>query len=123
MVVPARQHRHPARSPHSLTRRRDLPPPLLQFQKGLPYFPDIESAASHGNHYCGQPPTHVINGYHVVIIDANGQEYLCAGHAAGLEFRIVQQGKPDPLSVPSLFRYHLRLLGTNPANWTRKPIA
>jgi hypothetical protein len=89
----------------------------LQFQKGLPYFPDIEPAASHGN-YCGQPPNQIINGYHVLL----GNGYLCAAHADGLEFSLDEQGAHPSISPASLFGHHLRLLGTNPANWTRKPI-
>jgi hypothetical protein len=89
----------------------------LQFQNGLPNFPDIEPAASHGN-YCGQPPNRIINGYHVLL----GNGYLCAAHADGLEFSLGQQGAHPPISLASLFGHHLRLLGTNPANWTRKPI-
>jgi hypothetical protein len=39
-----------------------------------------------------------------------------------LALSINVQGAHPPISVASLFGDHLRLLGTNPANWTTKPI-
>ena len=47
---------------------------------------------------------------------------LCAANADGLALNIGQHGAHPPISVASLFRDHLRLLGANPANWTTKPI-
>ena len=47
---------------------------------------------------------------------------LCAAIADGLSLSIGQQGAHPPISVASLFRDHLRLLGANPANWTNKLI-
>ena len=47
---------------------------------------------------------------------------LCNDHADGLEFQFGEQGAHPPISMANLFRDHLRLLGNNPANWTRKPI-
>ncbi|HYA51083.1 MAG TPA: hypothetical protein VEG33_07915 [Streptosporangiaceae bacterium] len=47
---------------------------------------------------------------------------LCGAHADGLWFDIQVFGAHPSIDVTSLFRDHMRLLGTNPANWTTKPI-
>jgi hypothetical protein len=96
----------------------------LQFQPNLPAFTDIEPAASHGN-YCGVPLTKTINGYRVALFHGTSTspyQALCTDHADGLEFQFGEQGAHPPISMANLFRDHLRLLGNNPANWTRKPI-
>ena len=36
--------------------------------------------------------------------------------------RACEFGAHPPINIASLFRDHLRLLGANPANWTRRPI-
>jgi hypothetical protein len=68
-----------------------------------------------------------INGYRVVLTQrfpgtTLTSQNLCAAHAGGLALFISQFGAHPPISLASLFRDHLRLLGTNPANWTSKPI-
>jgi hypothetical protein len=40
----------------------------------------------------------------------------------GLWFDIQVFGAHPSINVVSLFRDHMRLLGTNPANWTRNPV-
>jgi len=67
-----------------------------------------------------------INGYRVVVThQVRGtlpRQDLCAGNANGLALYISEFGAHPPISLASLFRDHLRLLGANPANWTSKPI-
>jgi hypothetical protein len=67
----------------------------------------------------------VINGYQVVLI--TDQKFwpnheLCADNAAGT-FVWIAIGAHPTLSPASIFAHHLRLLGSNPAKWTTKPIA
>jgi len=47
---------------------------------------------------------------------------LCGAHAGGLYFEIQVYGAQPSIDVATLFRDHIRLLGTNPANWTTNPI-
>jgi hypothetical protein len=67
----------------------------------------------------------IINGYRVVLkrSSAGGhpKQEVCAVHADGLSVDILEFGPHPSASVTSLFR-QLRLLGTNPANWTKNPI-
>ena len=68
----------------------------------------------------------IINGYRVVVKRTHigglpGQE-LCGAHVGGLWFDIQVFGAHPSIDVASLFRDHVRLLGTNPANWTSNPI-
>src|SRR6266487_1747108 len=50
------------------------------------------------------------------------QQELCAAHADGLALSIIEFGPHPPIDVASLFRDHVRLLGTNLANWTSNPL-
>ncbi len=73
-----------------------------------------------------QNTSEIINGYRVVVkrmpIGGVPQQELCAAHAGGFWLSIIEFGPHPPIGVASLFRDHLRLLGTNPANWTSNPI-
>lgn len=67
----------------------------------------------------------VINGYQVVL--GTDKKFwpnheLCANNAAGT-FVWIAVGAQPILSPASIFAHHLRLLGSNPAKWTTKPIA
>jgi len=68
----------------------------------------------------------IINGYRVVLkrfhIGGLPVQELCGAHADGLAFDIQVFGAHPSIDVASLFRDHMRLLGTNPANWNTKPI-
>jgi hypothetical protein len=68
----------------------------------------------------------IINGYRVVLkrfrIGGVPVQELCGAHAGGLALDIQVFGAHPSIDVASLFRDHMRLLGTNPANWTTKPI-
>jgi hypothetical protein len=67
----------------------------------------------------------IINGYRVVVqrmtIGGLPEQDVCAAHADGFWADIEEFGPHPTIGVASLFK-HLRLLGTNPANWTRNPI-
>jgi len=103
----------------------------LEYQTSLPYL--LVDPSTPGNDSCGRPATGVINGYRVVVThqvlsSVNGQhttttQGLCAAGADGLTLSIAEHGSAHPpIGVARLFRDHLRLLGTSPANWTREPI-
>jgi hypothetical protein len=49
------------------------------------------------------------------------EQQLCAAHADGFWLSIIESGSHPPIDVASLFKHHMRLLGTNPANWTSHP--
>jgi hypothetical protein len=102
----------------------------LEYQTGLPYV--LLDPSTPGNSSCGKGASEIINGYRVVVTrqvlrsvtgqhGTNSQD-LCAAGADGLTLFIGQHGARFPISVARLFRDHLRLLGTSPANWTTKPI-
>jgi hypothetical protein len=67
----------------------------------------------------------IINGYRVVVqrgtIGGLPEQDVCAAHAGGFWVDIEEFGPHPTIGVASLFR-HLRLPGTNPANWTSNPI-
>ena len=67
-----------------------------------------------------------INSYRVVLkryhLDGFPVQELCGAHAGGLWFDIQVFGAHPGIDVASLFKDHMRLLGTNPANWTKNPI-
>jgi hypothetical protein len=47
---------------------------------------------------------------------------LCAAHADGLFVFVSEFGARPPVSPVAMFRHHVRLLGPDPASWTRTPI-
>jgi hypothetical protein len=73
-----------------------------------------------------QNTSEAINGYRVVVkrmpIGGVPQQELCAAHADGFWLSIIEFGAHPSIDSASLFRHHVRLLGTNPANWTRHPL-
>lgn len=72
-----------------------------------------------------QSKPEVINGHQVVLITDKKfwpNHELCADNAAGT-FVWIAIGAHPTLSPASIFAHHLRLLGSNPAKWTTKPIA
>ena len=56
------------------------------------------------------------------VLGTLARQDLCSAHAGGLSLYTSESGAHPPISLASLFRDHLRLLGANPANWTTKPI-
>jgi hypothetical protein len=73
-----------------------------------------------------QNTSKVINGYRVVLkqmhIGGLPVQELCGAHADGLAFNIEVFGAHPTIDPVSLFRDHMRLLGADPANWTRNPL-
>ncbi len=94
----------------------------LVYETGLPYF-DVNPPSFYGNPPCyrGERGSKIINGYQVVVTNVI-KEQLCAPRARGLIVVISEFGAHPAISVNSLFGHHLRLLGSNPAHWTSKPI-
>ena len=105
----------------------------LEYQTNLPYFqidpaPPKSSCPRYPNrkNFSKKSAVQTINGYQVVLtrrfLGILTADQLCAAHADGLALYISQFVAHPPISLANLFRDHLRLLGTNPANWTSKPI-
>jgi hypothetical protein len=80
------------------------------------YYPDDQSARQ------------TINGYRVTVNHipaSNGRsavQQVCAPRANGLMVFVSTYGSHASPDAVSIFRTHMRLLGTNPANWTTKPL-
>jgi hypothetical protein len=73
-----------------------------------------------------QNTSEIINGYRMVLkrfhLGGLAVQELCGAHADGLWFDIQVFGAHPSIDVATLFKDHVRLLGTNPANWTTNPI-
>jgi hypothetical protein len=75
----------------------------------------------------GRSKRQTINGYQVIvrrIPSPNGTppvQLVCASDADGLSVTVStgSHQSPDPVSI---FRRHIRILGTNPADWTTEPL-
>lgn len=95
-----------------------------------PYI-QIHPAPHYGTCTPHDPASHntseIINGYRVVVkrmpIGGVPQQELCAAHADGFWLSIIEFGAHPTIEAASLFRHHVQLLGTNPANWTRHPLS
>jgi hypothetical protein len=76
----------------------------------------------------GQSRHEVINGYRVIVNRLPGKDasppaqQVCAAHAAGLSLFYSTYGRAASPNAVSLFAHHTRLLGTNPAGWTTRPL-
>ena len=70
----------------------------------------------------------IINGYKVVVSDFTARQgfpasqQLCGADADGLHMYIATSRGSGVPTAAGIFAHHLRLLGTNPANWTTKPL-
>ncbi len=103
----------------------------LQFQNNLPWL-EIDPVTSRHNRcyfyprFRGKSTREIINGYRVIVSHLGAGRFprrqVCAGNARGLAVLIAEIGPHPAISPASLFGHNLRLLGTNPAHWTRKPI-
>ena len=73
-------------------------------------------------------PRETINGYQVVVNHypaSNGSPpglRVCAPDADGVAVIISTSGSHASPDAVSIFRRHIRILGTNPANWTTEPL-
>jgi hypothetical protein len=86
-------------------------------------------ASSMSSCYPGRDsPRETINGYQVVVNHypaSNGVPpglRVCAPDADGLSVIIATSGSHASPDAVSIFRRHIRILGTNPANWTTEPL-
>jgi hypothetical protein len=76
----------------------------------------------------GESARETINGYHVTVnhIPASQgsvpTQQVCAADADGLSVFVSTYGRNASPNAISIFRRHLRLLGTNPAGWTTEPL-
>lgn len=76
----------------------------------------------------GQSTRQTINGYRVTVNHlpaSNGNapvQQVCAPNADGLMVFVSTYGRHASPNAISIFRRHMRLLGTNPAGWTSKPL-
>ncbi len=78
----------------------------------------------------GQSVPRVINGYHVLVNDIAAptgapsvppSHQVCAKNADGFWVLVGADGWHPAVAPVTLFE-HMRLLGTNPANWTTRPL-
>jgi hypothetical protein len=95
-----------------------------------PMFTTDPAAASSSCYYYpgGQSSRQTINGYPVTVNhipashgDAPVQQ-VCAADADGLSVFVSTYGSHASPNAVSIFRRHMRLLGTNPADWTTEPL-
>jgi hypothetical protein len=69
-----------------------------------------------------------INGYQVIVSNFTARQgspaaqELCATDADGLNIYLWTGSGTGVPAAAEIFAHHLRLLGTNPANWTTKPL-
>jgi hypothetical protein len=117
------------------------PRPLIVRQRpdGIAEYPLWISAdpASHSNGSCattkfawsviggkttnlGASTLRMINGYKVY--ENSRAASACADDADGLHVQVSADFQAPAVNVVTIFARHLRLLGTNPAHWTTKPV-
>ena len=98
-----------------------VPAPFFTIDPATPgsscyYYPD------------GQSARETINGYEVTINQIPAPkgsvptQQVCAANADGLLVFVSTYGSHASPNAISIFRSHLRLLGTNPADWTSEPM-
>jgi hypothetical protein len=77
----------------------------------------------------GQSRHETINGYRVTVNHFPAQsgrpaeQQVCAPDADGLNVFYSTFGRAASPSAIALFAHHTRLLGTNPADWTTRPLS
>jgi hypothetical protein len=76
----------------------------------------------------GQSAHRVIDGYRVTVNHIKSSrgnppiQQVCAADADGLAVFVSTYGKNASPNAISIFANHMRLLGTNPADWTTRPV-
>jgi hypothetical protein len=75
----------------------------------------------------GQSQRRTINGIAVIVTRTPGRRHVpvtyqvCAAHARGLDVLLSTYGPQRPRAV-SIFTHNLRILGSDPARWTTRPL-
>jgi hypothetical protein len=95
-----------------------------------PFFTTDPATASSSCYFYpgGQSARQTINGYRVTVNHlsaSNGNapvQQVCAPNADGLFVFVSTYGSHASPDAVSIFRRHMRLLGTNPADWTTEPL-
>jgi hypothetical protein len=95
-----------------------------------PFFTTDPATASSSCYYYpdGQSAHETINGYRVTVnhlpaSDGNAPvQQVCTPNADGLFVFVSTYGSHSSPNAISIFRRHMRLLGTNPADWTTEPL-
>jgi hypothetical protein len=100
------------------------------YQDGLPTY-DVDSFTScpkfkYIKDFSDKSKVKTVNGHRVVLNTLrrphNYAQTLCTVHAGGMALNIRVEEKNPPMTPLALFRAHLKLLGPDPAGWTRQPI-
>jgi hypothetical protein len=95
-----------------------------------PFFTTDPATASSSCYFYpgGQSAHQTINGYRVTVNHlpaSNGNapvQQVCAADADGLFVFVSTYGRHASPDAINIFRRHMRLLGTNPADWTTEPL-
>jgi hypothetical protein len=95
-----------------------------------PFFTTDPATVSSSCYYYpgGQSTRETINGYRVTVNHipaSHGRvpvQQVCAADADGLFVFVSTYGSHASPDAVSIFRRHMRLLGTNPAGWTTEPL-
>jgi hypothetical protein len=95
--------------------------------------PTFDTSPATAHNGCTDAPDSVsrhrtINGYQVIVSNFTARQgspaaqLLCAADADGLHMYLWTGSGTGVPTAAEIFAHHLRLLGTNPANWTTKPL-
>lgn len=107
----------------------DLGPGDGEFSKNVPFLTTQPATSSKCYFYSrGRSRHEQIRGYQVVVTHLPASHgsapmrQVCAADAGGLTVDVTVTGWRPAMDPVTLFKDHLRLLGTNPRNWTTKPL-
>jgi hypothetical protein len=93
-----------------------------------PFFTTDPASSSCYYYPGGQSTRQTINGYRVIVNHLPAPkgsvptQQVCAADADGLFVFVSTYGRHASPNAISIFRRHMRLLGTNPAGWTTQPL-
>jgi hypothetical protein len=96
--------------------------------------PTFQTDPARSGNRCNDAPNSVsrhrtINGYQVIVSNFTprqgfpASQQLCGANADGLHVYISTSRGSGVPAAAAIFAHHLRLLGTNPANWTTRPLS
>jgi hypothetical protein len=95
--------------------------------------PTFQTDPARSGNRCTDAPNSVsrhrtINGYQVIVSNFTARQgfpasqQLCGANADGLHVYITTSNGTGVPTAAGIFAHHLRLLGTNTANWTTRPL-